>query len=118
MTFFDVTGALAGLLQLLNVSMPPACEEGTWDPDTGLWDDAMPVQTQIRAAVLPLTAEELRFLETGTYSTQDVQLFCTQKLPMQTRFIYNGEQYAVDHIEDYLQTGGYVRYIAKRQMQG
>ena len=92
----------------------------------GRWVEALPIEKLFKGTILPLTAEELKVYEAGTYTIQDMKLFVVSELKDLNNLDlelkegeivnYNSVEYEIDK---YLgaELVGFKKYIIKMVMK-
>jgi len=70
-------------------------DEGDWIPGGRL------VPMDLIGIVLPLTEDDLRYSESGTYSVKDRKVYTTHKLENGQRIKHKGITYTIQNLKDY-----------------
>lgn len=99
-------------------------KEGYRDPDQGgIWIPGTTKEIEIKgvAAVVPLSNEDLKFDEGGTYSIEDRKLYCYKEIAKGTKIKHKNRVYTVlerkpydDFDEGDLEDDGLYIYFIKR----
>lgn len=88
-------------------------EEGHWD-DNGDWiPGGEPVPVNMEGIILPLTENDLKYSEAGTYSVKDKKIYTTQPLELGQTIEYKGEKYTVQSFKDYSDYADVYIYLAR-----
>ena len=69
---------------------------------------------KVPMSITPLKTEELMQLEEGARTEGAQAVIATTVLNVTDEFTYRGARYRVDVIEDYLDTGGFFRYLCPK----
>lgn len=89
--------------------------EGYYDQDNGgVWVSEVAREIPVIGAVLPLTSEELKYDQNGTYTTADKKIFIYLKLKRGQRVIFDGKEYTVQEEKNYSPQAGVYIYYARR----
>ena len=91
--------------------------QGHRDPyKGGKWVPGEIVETEIEgAAVVPLSNDDLRFDEGGTYNAKDRKLYCHEDVALGTKIKHRDNTYTVLEKRDYSEhAGGLYIYFMKR----
>ena len=87
--FWNMVDRYGSELKLLNQ------DSGTW-ADNGDWIEGVNTEpTFFIGAVAPLSMDDLRYAEEGTYSEKDRRLYTTEKLFKEQRFEHQGIPYTI-----------------------
>lgn len=87
---------------------------GAHDPATGIWQPGTPAESTIRVIVVPLTADDLRYDDTGTWSPQDRKVYTQQPLQLGQQIRDAGRTYTLQTERDYSDYAGLYIYWARR----
>ncbi|APC82245.1 hypothetical protein NPD12_3776 (plasmid) [Clostridium botulinum] len=89
--------------------------EGYYDRDTGEYIEGKEEVINFKGAILPLSERDLKFLEDGTYSVDDIKLY-TNKILKSNTIVHDGDkQYKIYSIIDYgIINEDFKRYYMKR----
>lgn len=71
--------------------------------DEGDWVEVEdgPILVQMTGIILPLSEDDLQYVEQGTYSVKDRKLYTTQPLKLGQEIEYKGTKYTVQNFKDY-----------------
>ncbi len=92
-------------------------KEGYRDPDQGgIWVPGTIKETELKnAAVVPLSNDDLKFDEGGTYNTEDRKLYCYKDIVKGTKIKCKDKIYTILEKRDYSDYGqGLYIYFIKR----
>jgi hypothetical protein len=78
------------------------------DPIPG---DKPPVQME--GIILPLTENDLKYSEAGTYSVKDKKIYTTQPLELGQVIEYKGDPYTIQSFKDYSDYADVYIYLAR-----
>lgn len=87
----------------------------------GYWNDEgdyIPGETktvEMAGIVLPLTENDLKYSEAGTYSTKDKKIYTTQPLELGRVIEYKGDKYTIQSFKDYSDYADVYIYLARCQ---
>lgn len=90
--------------------------EGYHDPyQGGKWIPGEIIETELEGAVVPLSNEDLRFDEGGTYTAADRKLYCYKEIAKGEKVKYKDKPYTILESKDYsdFDEGLYI-YIIRR----
>lgn len=85
----------------------------------GYWNDEgdyIPGETktvEMAGIVLPLTEDDLKYSEAGTYSTEDKKIYTLEPLENGQVITYKGNDYTVQSFKDYSEYADVYIYIAR-----
>jgi hypothetical protein len=83
-------------------------DEGDWvEGEGGL------IPVQMTGIVLPLTEDDLKYVEQGTYSVKDRKLYTLQPLKLGIKIEHKGTQYTVQNFKDYSDYADVFIYYAR-----
>jgi len=89
--------------------------EGHYDQDNGgVWVPGTEQESTVTGAVLPLSSDELRYDQNGTYATADRKIYIYTELKKGQRVIHNGKEYTIHEDKNYSPQAGVYIYYAKR----
>ena len=90
--------------------------QGYRDPyNGGVWVPGETAGTEIEGAVVPLSNEDLKYDEGGTYNTEDRKLYCYKDVALGTKIKHNDNIYTVLERRGYAEhAGGLYIYFMKR----
>lgn len=91
-----------------------ACEEseGRW-ADNGDWIPGSKVSVNMVGIILPLSEDDLRYAEAGTYSEKDRKIYTTQPLKIGQKIEYKGIPYTIQNFKDYSDYADVFIYYAR-----
>ena len=90
--------------------------EGSWSND-GVWMPGGTTETPMEGIVLPLTEDDLKYAEAGTYSVKDKKIYTTQALEMGSKVEYKGDRYTIQNFKDYSEYADvFIYYMRWRQI--
>jgi hypothetical protein len=87
-------------------------DEGYYN-DEGDWVGGGLVPVQMIGIILPLSEDDLKYVEQGTYSVKDRKLYTTQPLQLGQKIEYKGTQYTVQNFKDYSDYADVYIYYAR-----
>lgn len=90
--------------------------EGYWN-DAGDWIPGGETVTQMVGIMLPLTDNDLKYAENGTYSVKDKKIYTTEQLQLGQKVAYQGNKYTVQNFKDYSAYADVYIYIARWREQ-
>ena len=67
----------------------------------GEWITGQEVPEEMTGIILPLSDDDLKYAENGTYSTKERKLLTVEQIPEGTKVECNGEKYTVQAFKDY-----------------
>lgn len=80
----------------------------------GDWVPAgQPEPVDMMGVILPLSDDDLRYAENGTYSVKDRKLFTVKELKMGQKILYKGIHYTVQNFKDYSDYTDAFIYLAR-----
>lgn len=89
--------------------------EGYYDRDTGEYIEGKEEVINFKGAILPLSERDLKFLEDGAYSVDDVKLYTDKEFKSNTVILDGEKQYKIYAIRDYETINpNFKRYFMKR----
>ena len=65
--------------------------------------------------ILPLTENDLKYSEAGTYSVKDKKIYTTQPLELGQVIEYKGDKYTIQSFKDYSDYADVYIYLARCQ---
>jgi hypothetical protein len=74
--------------------------EGHWN-DSGDWVEGGETQIPMVGIMLPLTQNDLRYAENGTFSVKDKKIYTTEELLLGQKVEYEGDVYTIQNFKDY-----------------
>ncbi len=87
---------------------------GTWNKQTGKYEESGPGTVDQQGIILPLSTDDLKFSEGGTYSVHDRKIYTALPLKMGSEIKYDGNTYTIHAEKDYSQQADVYIYFAKR----
>lgn len=72
-----------------------------------------PVPIQMEGIILPITEDDLRYAEMGTYSVKDKKIYTTQPLELGQVIEYKGDKYTIQSFKDYSDYADVYIYLAR-----
>lgn len=83
--------------------------------DGGVWVPGKIKEIAIEGAVVPLSNEDLKYDEGGTYNTEDRKLYCYKDVALGTKIKHNDNIYTVLERRDYAEhaEGLYIYFIKR-----
>jgi len=87
-------------------------EEGHWN-DNGDYIPGGETTVQMEGIILPLTENDLKYSEAGTYSVKDKKIYTTQPLEVGQVFEYKGDPYTIQSFKDYSDYADVYIYLAR-----
>lgn len=66
----------------------------------GKWTQLTDPPTELTGIILPLNVDDLKYDESGTYSTKERKLFVAAPLAIETIIIYKGNRYIIQNFKD------------------
>lgn len=66
----------------------------------GKWTQSTAATVELTGIILPLSVDDLKYDESGTYSTKERKLFVTEPLAIETIVIYKGNRYIIQNFKD------------------
>ena len=89
--------------------------DGQYDQDNGgIWVPGAVQEVPVSGAVLPLSNEDIRYDESGTYTAKDRKIFTYTELKLGRKVIVAGIDYTLQEEKDYGRQAGIYIYFAKR----
>lgn len=89
--------------------------EGYYDRNKGEYVEAGENRVTFKGAVLPLSEKDLKYLEDGAYSLEDVKMYTSMVLKNNAIIEDGSMQYKIYGIRDYgIIDGDFKRYFMKR----
>lgn len=89
--------------------------EGHYD-DYGEWIEGGETPVQTGGIVLPLSEDDLRYAEGGTYTTKDKKLYVTIPFTEGQKIEYKGDKYTIQNFKDYSEYSDiYIYYMRMRE---
>lgn len=88
-------------------------QEGYWDKVTGDYIESSEVPVAMEGIVLPLSEDDMRYSEAGTYTDKDKKLYTVQPLELGRKLIYKGDAYTIQSFRDYSEYADVFIYIAR-----
>lgn len=73
-------------------------EKGSYD--RGKWIEAQPVDVPFIGVVLPLSLDDLKYVENGVYTVKEKKLLTVTSLPAGSEVMYKDEPYTVQAFKD------------------
>lgn len=111
--FIDMTDLLEEWETSIIVMVP---SEGRLEG--GRWIPGKEVPEERQAVVVPLSNDDLRYDENGTYTRQDKKVYTHFPLENGTGIVYDNLQYKITDPKDYSAHSNVYVYFAKRIEQG
>ncbi|MED1711716.1 hypothetical protein [Heyndrickxia sporothermodurans] len=74
--------------------------DGHWE-DGGDWIPGGEKSAEMQGILLPLTQEDLRYSEAGTFSVKDKKIYTVEPLEEGQQIEYKGDKYTVQSFKDY-----------------
>lgn len=89
-------------------------QEGVWNTNTGKYEKPPPERIEYQGIVLPLSTDDLKFSDSGTFSIHDRKIYTDEKLEIGSTIEYQDENYTVRAEKDYSEQADIYIYFAKR----
>ena len=86
--------------------------EGTYD-ESGDWHKGEETAEERGGIVLPLSEDDLRFVESGSYNEKNKKIYTTKPLAQNAMIEYKGEKYTVTTFKDYTDYADVFIYYAR-----
>lgn len=86
--------------------------EGYW-ADNGDWIPGGETPVQMVGIMLPLTQNDLKYSEAGTYSVKDKKIYTTDPLSLGQTIEYQGDRYTIQNFKDYSAYADVYIYFAR-----
>lgn len=67
----------------------------------GEWVSGQEVPTEMTGIVLPLSNDDLKYAENGTYTVKEKKLLTVEQISEGTKVDYNGQGYTLQAFKDY-----------------
>ncbi|KOP82005.1 hypothetical protein AMS60_05610 [Bacillus sp. FJAT-21945] len=75
-------------------------KDGYWN-DSGDWIEGGEITISSGGIILPLSEDDLKYSEAGTYSKKDKKLYVTNELKTGNKVIYKNDKYTIQNFKDY-----------------
>ena len=82
--------------------------------ENGKYVKGSEVRTDFKGVLLPLTEKDLKYVESGTYTTSDYKLYCEVDFETNEQIEYLSKVWTIQEPRDYLEMGSFRRYIVRR----
>lgn len=86
--------------------------EGEWD-DNGDWIGGGEREVQSGGIILPLSEDDLKYAEAGTYSEKDKKLYVTSELKTGNKVLYKNDKYTIQNFKDYSEYADVYIYLMR-----
>jgi hypothetical protein len=86
--------------------------EGYWE-DSGDWIPGREEPIAMVGIMLPLTQNDLKYAENGTYSVKDKKIYTTETLSIGQKVEYKGDKYTIQNFKDYSDYADVFIYFAR-----
>ncbi|MEH6943390.1 hypothetical protein [Bacillus sp. JJ722] len=73
--------------------------EGYWT-DSGDWVEGSKTPVSTGGIVLPLSEDDLKYSEAGTYSEKDKKVYVTTELKIGNTVLYKDDEYTIQNFKD------------------
>ncbi|MEV9639477.1 hypothetical protein ABZ756_02115 [Mammaliicoccus sciuri] len=87
-------------------------EDGYWN-DEGDYVEPAETLVELSGIVLPLSDNDLRYSESGTYSDKDKKIYTVVPLDIDRKIIYKGDEYTIQSFKDYREYSDVFIYLAR-----
>lgn len=87
---------------------------GGWNNQTGKYEKSGPDTVDQQGIILPLSTNDLKFSEGGTYSVHDRKIYTDLPLKIGSEINYDGNTYTIHAEKDYSKQADVYIYFAKR----
>lgn len=87
-------------------------EEGSWQSN-GDYIPGGATTVQMEGIILPLTEDDLRYSEAGSYSVKDKKIYTTDPLENGQVIEYKGDTYTIQSFKDYSEYADVYIYLAR-----
>ncbi|MGE7112732.1 hypothetical protein [Lysinibacillus sp. NPDC047702] len=67
----------------------------------GEWVDGQEAPEGMTGIILPLSNDDIKYVENGTYTVKERKLLTVEQIPEGTKVEYNGSKYTVQAFKDY-----------------
>jgi len=81
--------------------------------DYGKWVEGSPTNEQREGAILPISKDDLKHVENGTYTTKDRKIYALSPLSVGDEITYEGQTYTIDQNKPYNAYTDIYIYFAK-----
>lgn len=88
--------------------------EGQWNISTGKYEKPEPLLIEYQGIVLPLSTDDLKFSEGGSFSIHDRKIYTDEKLDIGSTIEYQDDPYTIRAAKDYSEQADIYIYYAKR----
>lgn len=75
--------------------------ESEGDYVDGDWFDGQEVTKELLGIILPLSNDDVKYVENGIYTVKERKLLTVEQIPEDTKVEYNGSKYTVQAFKDY-----------------
>lgn len=89
-------------------------EGGRWNDESGEWESGEESPIDGSGVILPLSSEDLKFGDGGTYTADDRKIFTSNKLTIGQFVEIKEKRYRVASAKDYEDYAGIFIYFVKR----
>lgn len=90
--------------------------EGHWE-DNGDWVPGGESKVPMVGIILPLTQDDLRYEENGTFSVKDKKIYTTEELAIGQKLEYKDDVYTIQNFKDYSDYADVYIYFARWREQ-
>lgn len=87
-------------------------KEGYWNED-GNYVEEQEIPVDMSGIVLPLTDDDLRYAEAGTYSTKEKKIYTVDPLEEGRVVEYKGDKYTIQSFKDYSEYADVYIYLMR-----
>lgn len=87
--------------------------EGHYEDDGDYVEGGEPEPVEMVGVILPLSDDDLRYAEGGTYSVKDRKVYTTQALKLGQKIQYKKTNYTVQNFKDYTDFTDVFIYLAR-----
>lgn len=67
----------------------------------GEWVEGIKIPTDMLGIILPLSNDDLKYAENGTYTVKEKKLLTADQIPEGTKIEHNGQKYTLQAFKDY-----------------
>ncbi len=87
---------------------------GGWNTQTGKYEEVQPSTVDQQGIILPLSTDDLKFSEGGTFSVHDRKIYTDLPLKIGSEIKYEEDSYTIRAEKDYSKQADVYIYFAKR----
>lgn len=84
----------------------------------GKWVPNVPKEETKTGVILPLSNDDLKYIESGTYTVKEKKLLTTEPIEIGTKIRYKGDEYTLQAFKDYTEYTDVHIYLMKWREKG